>query len=208
MDLLSEEMLSPDLRTSERQDLIRSVADRISPGIWQELDLLQEEAQPPADLFEWLMDSLGFSVAQAFSVQDDEVAILLLKDRGLMLRFAYPLQLYADKTNVFPVSTPSIAREVLLARKGRIDNDVPEVTHLNIYERIRVKENGPLQIQKMISAPLLLPGGEALGVMQVSRKGESPEEAAPDFSPFDLLKLNDLSQWVAPYIHRVIPPDF
>ncbi len=208
VDLVREEMVSVDGQVGERQVLTRRVADWIPAEVRRELEALQEAPQTTANRFRRFTEILGTSVAQAFSVQKDEVAILLLKDHGLMLRFAYPIELYENKANAFPINTRSITADVLRARKGRIDNDVALIVHLNVYERIRLKEVGPFEIQKMISAPLMLPGGEILGVMQVCRKGETMREAGPDFSPSDLSKLNDLVQWVAPYIQSVIPANF
>jgi hypothetical protein len=153
------------------------------------------------------MASLGPAIAQAFSVREDEVAILLVRDRGLMLGFAYPFTFYGDQKNLFPVSAPSIAGEVLRARKARIDNHVSQIQHLDIYERISLKAQRPLKIQKMISAPLLTPGGEPIGVIQVSRKGKSLEETGSNFTAHDLCNLTELSNWLAPHILEAIPPD-
>ena len=105
------------------------------------------------------------------------------------------------------VSASSIAGEVLRAGKGRIDNQVSQIQHLDIYERIGVKAQRPRKIQRMISAPLLTPGREPIGVIQVSRKGKSLEEAGPNFTPHDLHSLTELSNWLAPHILGVIPPD-
>lgn len=207
-DRVRQELWSLKHKTRQRRMLVRSVVDRLPTRIRWELDVFEKLALPFEDLFERLTDRLAASIAQAFSVEEDEVAILLLRGRRRMLRFAYPLVHYAEKTNMFPVAATSIAGDVLRARRGRVDNDVPHIEHLDVYERIRVKENRPLEIQKMVSAPLLIPRGQPLGVMQVSRKGGSSREAGPNFSPFDLLKLNDLSRWLALQIYKVIPTDF
>lgn len=207
-DFVWEGLSSFKRKTRERRMLIRSIIDRLPTRIRWELDVFEKLALPLEDLFERLTDRLAVSIAQAFSVEEDEVAILLLRGRRRMLRFAYPLVHYAERTNMFPVAATSIAGDVLRAGRGRIDNDVPHIEHLDVYERIRVRENRPLEIQKMVSTPLLIPRGQVLGVMQISRKGRSPREAGPNFSPVDLLKLNDLSRWLSLKIYRVIPADF
>lgn len=194
--------------TLERRGLIRRVADRVPQEIRRDLEGWQRALLPPEELFEHLMDRLAASLAHAFTVRRDEVAVLLLKDHGQLLRFAYPLPLYAGRTNLFPVRTSSIAGKVLLSGRGRIDNDVAQIRHLEIYERIRGTEKRALEIQKMVTVPLLLPAGQALGVLQVSRRGRSSKEVGADFPPFDLLKLKDLSRELAPDIHRVIPAGF
>jgi hypothetical protein len=201
-------MTSADRRSSERRALIKGVVDRMPVEIRRELAVLKEAVPRPAHLFKRFMDSLGSSIGHAFSVQEDEVAVLLVKDQDLLLGFAYPFTFYTDKKNVIPMSTPSIAGEVLRAGKGRVDNNVHQIRHLDMYERIKVKGKTPLKIQKMISAPLLLPEGRPFGVMQVSRKAKSLEEAGPNFTATDLLKLTDLGSWLAPYILKLIPPDF
>lgn len=191
-----------------RRTVIRRVADRVPLEIQRALEDWYKEFRLPEEVFQRLMSRLAASLASAFGVERDEVAILLLKDQGQLLRFAFPLVLYVGKTNLFPVKTNSIAGQVVLARKGRIDNDVSTVRHLYIYERVRGKDRRPFDIQKMVTAPLLLPGGEAVGVIQVSRRARSPRASRADFIPFDLLKLRDLGRGLAPYIHRVMPADF
>lgn len=213
MRLSPGENVHPFQMTGERRVLTRRVIDRLPVEFKRELDCLQEEVLPREDLFKQLMKNVGPMIVDAFSVQDNGVAILIVKDQGLLLRFAYPFRLSSDKKNLFPIAASSIAGEVFRARKGRIDNNVPKIRHLDIYERMNYeriygKEKGSVKIQRMISAPLLLAGGECLGVIQGSRKGKSLEEAGPNFTPNDLLDLNDLSSWLAPYILKLIPPDF
>lgn len=192
----------------ERRGGIRRVAERVPEKVEWYLEKWQEVALAPEALFERIMGWLATVLGQAFAVDPDDVAVLLLKDRGQLLRFAYPPLHYQGRTNLFPVWISSIAGEVLATRKGRIDNDVARVRHLDIYERIRGRAKRPLEIQKMVTAPLLLPSGELLGVIQVSRRGQPPTAAADDFPPYDLLKLKDMGQRLAPYIHRVLPANF
>jgi hypothetical protein len=187
--------------------LIGRVIEQIPIDIRRELEAVRKGGPPSADLLKRLMTSLGPAIAQGFSVREDEVAILLVRDQGLMLGFAYPFTFFGDQKNLFPVSAPSIAGEVLRARKGRIDNQVSQIQHLDIYERISLRAQRPLKIQKMISAPLLTPDGKPVGVIQVSRKAKSPEEAGSHFTPHDLSNLTELSNWLAPHVLEVIPPD-
>jgi hypothetical protein len=196
-----------DSRAAGGHIVIRRVIEQIPVDVRRELDVLQKGVPPSEDLWKRFMASLGPAIARVFSVREDEVAILLVKDQGLMLGFAYPFTFYGDQKNFFPVNASSIAGEALRTRKGRIDNHVPQIQHLDIYERINQKVQGSLKIQKMISAPLLTPHGEAVGVIQVSRKGKSLEEAGPNFTPNDLSALTELSSWLAPRILGVIPPD-
>ncbi|MFQ5848535.1 MAG: GAF domain-containing protein [Candidatus Methylomirabilales bacterium] len=208
MDLIPEENVSPLPMTAEPGTFIRRVVDRIPVQVWREVERAQAGVSPSPELFKRLMNTLGPSIAQAFSVREHEVAILLVKDQGLLLGFAYPFTFYADRKNLFPVGGPSIAGDVFRTRTGRIDNNLAQIGHLEIYERINVKAQGPLKIQKMISAPLLLPDGQPLGVIQVSRKATFLGEAGPHFTPADLGRLTDLCAWLAPVIRSMIPPDY
>lgn len=203
-----QERIFPVTSSAARRMLIRTVVDRLPLRIRWELEVLEKLNVAPADLFERLTTILAVLVAQAFAVEEDEVAILLLRDRSLMLRFAHPVTLYCDRANIFPVNGSSIAGEVLRHLRGRIDNDLPQIRHLDFYERLCVQAARPWEIQKMVSTPLLIPWGHVLGVLQVSRKGNSVEEAGPNFSPVDLVKLTDLSRWLAPYLRKAIPSDF
>ncbi|MFQ5658223.1 MAG: GAF domain-containing protein [Candidatus Methylomirabilales bacterium] len=205
MDMAPQEIPAVSEQADERLTLV--VTEKIPSEIREQLEALQETTEPPVQLFEKLTGSLAVLVAEEFSLQDDEVAILLLKDEGLTLRFACPNKLYAEKTNAFPVNIGSIAGQVLLTKKGRIDNYVADTEHLSIYERIFAKADRPWQIQKMISVPLVLPDGQLLGVLQVSRKAKS-QLMTPDFIAVDLSKLNDLIPSLASYIKKVIPVTF
>jgi hypothetical protein len=204
MDRRSDERL----RDPDRRALVRRVAERVPEEIRRDLEGWQKAGTSSPDLFERLISRTGVCLAQSFAVGPEDVAILLVKDQGRLLRFAYPVPHYAGRTNVFPVHTSSIAGEVLVSRRGRIDNEVGQVRHLDIYERIRGKEKRSLEIQKMVTAPLLLAGGKAFGVVQVSRRGKSSKEAGPDFPSFDLLKLRDLGRELGPIIHQEVPTDF
>jgi hypothetical protein len=70
-----------------------------------------------------------------------------------------------------------------------------------------VKAQRPVKIQKMVSAPLLTPASRPVGVIQVSRKARSPEAAGSNFTPHDLCNLTELSNWLAPHILELLPPD-
>ncbi len=119
----------------------------------RDLEDWYKEFMLPEAVLGRLMKRLAASLASAFDVELDELAILLVKDQGQLLRFAYPVLLYMGRMNFFPVKTNSIAGQVLLTRTGRIDNDVSLVRHHYIYERVRGRERRPLEIQKMVTAP-------------------------------------------------------
>jgi hypothetical protein len=47
-----------------------------------------------------------------------------------------------------------------------------------------------------------------VGVAQISRKGENPVEAGPDFTPADVKKAEQLFAAVAPYLAAAKPDKF
>jgi AcrR family transcriptional regulator len=199
---------SPDRRGTEQRALLQSVIERIPAELRRELEQAETAGPPSPDVFRRLMASLGAAIAHAFAVREDEVAILLVRDQGHMLGFAYPWAFFADKKNLFPVTAPSIAGQVLRSKRGRVDNNVSRIQHLDIYERVAAKGSASSTIQKMISAPMVAADGTPLGVIQISRKAKSPQEAGPNFAEQDLLKLTALGRWLAPLVQKVLPPDF
>jgi hypothetical protein len=62
-------------------------------------------------------------------------------------------------------------------------------------------------IQKMITVPILH-DGNAVGVAQVSRKGENPVEAGPDFTAADVKRAEQIFSAVAPYLAAARPDRF
>ncbi|MGH7422751.1 MAG: hypothetical protein ACREJ1_03630, partial [Candidatus Methylomirabilales bacterium] len=108
MSFAPEEKAPSDGKAAEGRALIRRVIEQIPVDVRRELDVLRKGGPPSADLLKRLMASLGPAIAQALSVREDEVAILLVRDHGLMLGFAYPFTFYGDQKNLFPVSASSI----------------------------------------------------------------------------------------------------
>lgn len=129
-------------------------------------------------------------VAQLLQVRAHEVAILSL--RHSMLQFVYPLEL--RKTGMIPLISSAQAAKTASSKQAEIFNHFTSVRHNSIFETIKIGDEDPLTIQKLMSAPILNPGGETVGVMQVCRKGASLEEAGADFGPVDLLLLQSVAR--------------
>ncbi|MBI5166881.1 MAG: GAF domain-containing protein [candidate division NC10 bacterium] len=163
---------------------------------------------PKREVFKGVLNQIASSIITIFSLEEDEVAIILIRDKGQLLRFAYPLELYEGGMNAFPVTASSVAGQVVRSRQGLFFNDFQEIRHLSIYEKMRLKGREPRDIQKILSAPLILPDSKVIGVVQISRKGKSLAEAGKDFSKQDLEKLASLCSLAAPYLSKSIPPDF
>lgn len=142
------------------------------------------------------------TLSKAFGLNPDEVALLLLSQDRQMLRFAYPPELAKGGTNAFPVSFPSLAGQVAGTGASVLVNNMHEVQHLAIYERIPIMDTEPANIQKLLAVAVEGPDGLPQGVIEVSRRGESLEEVGPDFQAEDQELLERLAATAAPAIAR------
>ncbi len=145
------------------------------------------------------------TVSQEFSCRQDEVAILLLSADRRHLRFVAPRR-FAEIGSIPVTKRDSIAVGVLARRTGEVNNNVPTVKHVAFFETVKLRDK-PTPIQKMVSAPILFQG-EAIGVAQVSRKGETNRDAGPDFTAADLDDAQKICDLAAPYLHAARPADF
>jgi hypothetical protein len=144
-------------------------------------------------------------VSGAFGVKTDEVAILLVTSDKRHLRFVSPRQ-FAELGTIPVTKRDSIAVNILGKRTGEALNNVPQVRHVAFFESIKLRDR-PVPIQKMITVPILN-RGEAVGVAQISRKGETPGGAGPDFSSADVQKAQDVFESVAPYLLGARPEPY
>ena len=200
----------PERRAGQdRRHGLRRATDRLQEELLTVLEGLVRDAPgvPRRRVLNQAVTHIGAYLAKEFRVSDDEVGILLLTEGGSLLRFVYPRELSLDKLSFFPVTAPSVAARVLRARRGHVYNRAPEVPHLHVYERIPLRTRFPRPIQKMIAVPLFLDEDRVLGVLEVSRKAESPEEAGPDFTEAEVLKLTDFGRLLASHLERILPED-
>jgi GAF domain-containing protein len=70
-----------------------------------------------------------------------------------------------------------------------------EAVKLGAGEEDRSQEQMP--IQKIMSVPVTLPGGNVMGVVQISRKGLDASLAGADFTGEDLKQLEQAAQILA-----------
>jgi hypothetical protein len=144
-------------------------------------------------------------VSVAFGVKADEVAILLLTSDAKHLRFVSPRQ-FAELGSIPVTKRDSIAVNILAKKVGDAINNVPQVRHVAFFESIKLRDR-PVPIQKMITVPVLHQG-ESVGVVQVSRKGETPGAAGADFTSADVQKAQNLFESLAPYLLKARPEPF
>ncbi len=166
----------------------------------RELGLLLEDASAKtgAGQREAVLEALVSTVSKALSLRPDEMAILMLSGDRSMLEFVYPSELAAGGGNRFPITVPSLAGHVVQTRRNVLSNAAHEVRHLEFYERIRIKEEKPRQIQKLLAVGVNGRDGRVHAVIEASRRGESVGQAGPDFLPEDQQLLERLAAAAAP----------
>ncbi len=145
------------------------------------------------------------AVSAAFTCKADEVAILVLTSDGKHLRFIAPRK-FTDLGTIPITKRDSIAVTVLGKKSGEAMNNVPLVKHVSFFESVKLRDR-VVPIQKMITVPILF-RGQPLGVAQISRKGETPAEAGPDFTPADVRRAQEIFEGVARFFAEARPPKF
>ncbi len=136
----------------------------------------------------------------------EEVAILLTNDEKSILSFAYPK--YLVDAGMIPVgSTEATAASIFRRGIGVIENNFQQQKHLSIFEIIRTPDDKLKPLWKMMGI-LVAAEGEKIGVIELSRRAESPGEAGDDFTESDLQFLMNSITKIAPYIKIVMPPNF
>ena len=123
----------------------------------------------------------------------------------LRWRVTDPARRFADLGSIPLTKRDSIAVGVLARRAGEVMNNVPMVKHVAFFESIKLRDK-PVPIQKMVTAPLLV-RGQAVGVAEISRKGETPRDAGADFTASDLHRAKEIFDAVAPYRKSDGSPD-
>ena len=130
-------------------------------------------------------------IAQVFRVATDEIAILELMPSGKSLSFVLPQKLRAVGT-IPLTSTAALAARTARERRLDIVNNFASARHASVFEGVPLDGRQGEAIHKIISAPILR-GDKVIGVVQISRKGQSPVDAGPDFTSRDLSELQALN---------------
>jgi hypothetical protein len=163
------------------------------------------EVDNPLELFLDMAQRVVKHASAEFGTKPDEIAILMITADGNHLRFAAPRK-FADLGTIPTTKRDSIAVNILAKKAGEALNNVPMVKHVSFFESIKLRDK-VAPIQKMITVPIVN-AGTAVGVAQISRKGESPGEAGPDFAAADVKRAEQLFAAVAPYLAAARPEKF
>lgn len=172
------------------------------------IDAMLAKQGEVADARELLLDvgeRVVKHVAAAFGAKSDEVAILLLTSDGRNLRFVAPRR-FVDLGTIPISKRDSIAVGVFKRKTGEALNSVPTVRHVAFFETVKIRDRAS-PIQKMVAVPIM-DGASAIGVAQISRKGESPMEAGPDFTPADAKRAQEMFATLAGRLAAARPATF
>jgi hypothetical protein len=126
-------------------------------------------------------------LAKFFGVDADEVAILGVSAKNKSLKFVIPEKLAAVGTIPLTSATALAARTVR-ERRQELVNNFSVARHASVFEGVPLGRDPSEMIQKIMSAPIL-EGTDVRGVVQISRKGRSTNDAGVDFTQKDLQNL-------------------
>jgi len=166
----------------------------------------KDEVENRRELFHEVAERVVKQACATFNAKPDEVAILMTTSDGRHLRFVAPRK-FADLGTIPITKRDSIAVNVFAKKTGEAMNNVPMVKHVAFFESVKIRDRPVAPIQKMITVPIVS-DGQSVGVAQISRKGGSPAEAGPDFTPADLKKAQTMFEEVGPYLMQTRPDRF
>jgi len=157
-------------------------------------------------IFKTVVNDIAKFYCDNFDLEGDEVAILLTDKDNMVMSFAYPEHLV--NAGMIPVSSPdAFAARVFKMNRGMIENNFNQMKHLHLFEYIKGPGERVRKIWKMMSA-VLRTGDLKFGIIEISRKGDSADEAGEDFSPENLEFLEGTIAEFAPFLRKVLPGDF
>ena len=127
-----------------------------------------------------------------------QAAVLMVLPEDQQLAFTYPTHLAGG--NMIPIDRDSFAGRAVLEKTVLIENNAAKEEHRDVFERIPGPDGQARTIQKMLAAPFFDQQGNVLGIIEISRTGNTPADAGPDFSPKDGENLTKSCRIFAPFI--------
>ncbi len=164
---------------------------------WKVLDTVA--ASNPIDIH-----SLCAAIARIMFVNLDGIG--MLRVRGLSLEFVYPPAL--KSAGRIPLSSSAVAARTATQKQAEIYNNFAKISHYSVFELVPLggsaKNNtDPQRIQKLMSAPVVDSSHRAIGVVQISRKGVTRDQAGFDFTQEDLETLDQIAQRLATVFEKL-----
>ena len=155
--------------------------EKLVPDVTKVVDELVKTGGPVSIQ---MLGKLGQQIAKAFSVKDDEVAVLALIFENKFLKFVVPEKL--QNIGTIPVtSTTALAARTARDKRPEVINNFAIAKHSTVFEAVPLTDQRGDPIQKIMSAPVAA-DSKVIGVIQVSRKGKTQAAAGPDFTPKEL----------------------
>jgi hypothetical protein len=165
-----------------------TLASRTATELEYLLDRLEKD---PAQLPPEWVEQVAMEIGKVFHVQADEVAVLEFLPAGKSLKFLLPEKLRAVGT--IPLSsTTALAARTARERRADVVNNFASARHASVFEGVPLGRGEGSSIQKIMSVPILR-GDKVIGVVQISRKGNSPGDSGPDFTSRELSELQGLN---------------
>jgi hypothetical protein len=156
--------------------------------------------------YKTVLDDIAEFYCENFSLEPDEVAILLSDRDNMVLSFAYPD--FLVDAGLIPVSSPdAFAARVFKLNRGLIENNFNQMKHLHLFEYVKGPGGKVRKIWKMMST-VLRTKDYKFGVIEISRKGETAEDADENFKEDNLEFLEKTMVEFVPYLGKVLPEDF
>lgn len=116
---------------------------------------------------------LAEQMAGTFQLQIDDVSILLEKNGVLV--FHHPNAL---RRCTVPITRKSVAGMTIDHNKIYVYNNLTDVDHVELFEKLVRTEDGTLPVQRIISCPI--PGKDGpRGVLQLCRKAKTRDGTRP-----------------------------
>ncbi len=118
---------------------------------------------------------------------------LELRNGSKALTFVLPAKL-RTVGSIPLTSANSLAARTARERRSDTVNNFAQSRHSSVFEGVPLGRRQGVFIQKLISAPIVREE-EVVGVVQISRKGETSQDCGPDFKNADMKTvkgLNDL----------------
>jgi GAF domain-containing protein len=136
-------------------------------------------------------------IGSLFGVESHEVGLFRVDTARNQIYFRWPPSMTAASR--IPLKAfNSLVAKTATERRSFIDNEFAATRHLYMLEHLLVDKTERIAVQKVMSVPIVA-GENVLGVIQVVRKGSTPQEAGADFTRAELDDLEKVAGTLGGY---------